>query len=258
MNIYGSLVLLCAAAGSLIAQPVSSYNYAVKGDEKTVDITNVHYELAASFVLRTVTTSKEIIGDIGIAATTTVDAWKLGVDLKESPLYSVRVEGTDSHTIEQELFVISRGLEEVKWWSIYRIATGAHLFDTYVPLVELSIGRENVAIRYAGLEVPEDDNKDARLKDPHVVAVLSYASEANVIREALITCDDPKQAALLRSFADEARSLVQSAQGLRLTFSQEFPAPPAPLSITIPIAHDDLDLAHAQLPPRLHITAWKR
>ncbi|HEV3333854.1 MAG TPA: hypothetical protein VG096_22870 [Bryobacteraceae bacterium] len=28
--------------------------------------------------------------------------------------------------------------------------------------------------------------------------------------------------------------------------------------VRIPVAGDDLDLAHAQLPARMHVTAWRR
>jgi hypothetical protein len=92
-----------------------------------------------------------------------------------------------------------------------------------------------------------------------VVAVLSYASDEKLIREALITCDDVKQAALLRSFADETRTLADNGgKSLRLTFTQNYPSPPAPVTVTIPIAGDDLDLAHATLPPKVHVAAWKR
>ncbi len=259
MKTAESIILILAAACSLVAQPVSSYRYTVKGDENTVEITNVNYEVTNSeLVLRTTIHSKQVIGDIGMAASTTVEAWKLGADLTTEPLYAVTVEGDESHTVEGELFVVSRGLEEVEWWSVYRLANGAHLFDTYVPLVRFFLGREITTIRYAGLEVPPDDIKDVRLKEPHVVAVLSYASAAKVIREALITCDDPKQAQLMRSFADESRALTQASEkNLRLTFSQNSPSS-ASLAIVIPVAHDDLDLVHAQLPPRMHIAAWKR
>jgi hypothetical protein len=137
------------------------------------------------------------------------------------------------------------------------------LFDTYVPLVHFSTSRRQEAIlRYVGFDVPPDDAKDARLNDRHVVGVLAYASEAKVIREALITCEDPKLAQLLRSYADESRTLTQSgpvkSQILRLAFSQNFPAPPATIAVVIPITGDDLDLAHATLPPRMHIAEWKR
>jgi hypothetical protein len=182
--------------------------------------------------------------------------------LKQKPLYSVTVEGTESRTVENELFVVSRGLEEVEWWSIYRLADGTHLFDTYTPLVKFSTSRKQMNLRYAGFDVPPDDTKDPRLNDRHVVGVLSYATEAKVIREALITCDDPKLAQQLRSYADETRVLTQSggfnSQILRLAFSQNFPSPPATIVAVIPISGDDLDLAQAKLPPRMHIAAWKR
>jgi hypothetical protein len=254
---------MSAAACSLIAQPASSYKYTVKGDEKTVEITNVSYELAGSdLVLRKTTKSKQVIGDIDLEATTTTEAWKLGTDLKQKPLYSVTVEGTESRTVENEIFVVSRGLEEVEWWSIYRLADGTHLFDTYVPLLKFSTSRKEMILRYAGLEIPPDDSKDARFNDRHVVGVLTYASEEKVIREALITCDDPKLAVLLRSYADETRALTQTgavkSQMLRIAFSQSFPAAPATIAVVVPIVGDDLDLAHATLPPRMHIAAWKR
>jgi hypothetical protein len=35
------------------------------------------------------------------------------------------------------------------------------------------------------------------------------------------------------------------------------PAAPAEYTISIPIARDDLDLAHASVPAGLHIAAWK-
>jgi hypothetical protein len=94
-----------------------------------------------------------------------------------------------------------------------------------------------------------------------VVAVVSYASEAKVIREALVTCDDPKQAALLRSYADTTRTLTESGQkshSLRVSFSQNYSSPPSTVAVVIPLIGDDLDIAHAQLPPRMHVAAWKR
>jgi len=171
-------------------------------------------------------------------------------------------EGTESRTVENELFTVSRGLEEVEWWSVYRLADGTHLFDTYMPLVKFSTSRKEMILRYAGFDVPPDDSKDARFNDRHVVGVVSYASNEKVIREGLITCDDPKLAALLRSYADETRTLAQTggvkAQMLRIAFSQNPPSAPATVAVLVPIVGDDLDFAHATLPPRMHITAWKR
>lgn len=262
MNLYRGMLVMTAAACSVVAQAVASYKYTVKGDEKTVEITNVNYEVVNSdLALRKTTKSKQVVGDIGMEASTTTEAWKLGTDLKQKPLYSVTVEGTESRTVENELFVVSRGLEDTEWWSVYRLENGAHLFDTYVPLVKFSTSRKEIILRYAGFDVPPDDTKDARLNDRHVVGMLSYASAANVIREGLITCDDPKLAQLLRSYADETRILTESgavkSQILRLAFSQNFPAPPATIAVVVPIVGDDLDLAHATLPPRMHIADWK-
>src|SRR5580698_778483 len=119
MNIYRCAVLMTAAACSLIAQPASSYKYTVKDGEKTVEITNVTYEVTNyDVVLRTTTHSKHVVGDIGMEASTTVEAWKLGTDLKQKPLYSVTVEGSESRTVDSGLFTVSRGLEEVEWWSV--------------------------------------------------------------------------------------------------------------------------------------------
>jgi hypothetical protein len=163
--------------------------------------------------------------------------------------------------VDSALLVILRGLEDTEWWSVYKLGTGERLFDTYVPLLGFSIRRDIQTMRYTGLEVPADDAADARLKEPHVIAVLTYASAGRVLHEALITSDDPKQAQALRSFADASRSMTLGetpALALKISISQSYPSAPATVSLTIPIVRDDLDLAHAQMPAHLHIAAWKR
>jgi hypothetical protein len=109
-------------------------------------------------------TTKRVIGDIGVEASTVVDAWPLGVDLRQKPLYSITASGDDPRVVNNDLLVISRGLEEVDWWSVYNVEKGAHLFDTYVPLVQFSIARDTQVLRYVGFEVPPDDTTDSRLK----------------------------------------------------------------------------------------------
>jgi hypothetical protein len=86
-----------------------------------------------------------------------------------------------------------------------------------------------------------------------VVGVLSYSSEDRLIRAALVTCDDPKQAALLRSYADTTRALSFVDGTLRVSFSQNYPSPANTVELRIPVRRDDLDLAHCQLPPRVHL-----
>jgi hypothetical protein len=45
---------------------------------------------------------------------------------------------------------------------------------------------------------------------------------------------------------------------LKIVIRQNYPSAPATVSITVPIVRDDLDLAHAQMPARLHLASWKR
>jgi hypothetical protein len=253
-------------------QSPASVVYGVNKDgQQTVEITNVAYEVTSTAVpsrpqderllLRTTTRTKQVVDEIGTDASTTVEAWPLGVDPKQKPLYALKVPGVDSKTVDGALLVILRGLEDTEWWSVYKLGTGERLFDTYVPLLGFSIRRDIQTMRYVGLEVPEDNAADARLRDPHVVAVLTYASAEHVMREALVTSDDPKQAQTLRSFADANRSVahVESpARALKISISQNYPSAPATVSLTIPIVRDDLDLAHAQLPAHLHLAVFKR
>ena len=278
----GMALLLSAqsrAAKPVRAQSASTMQYSAAPDgSETVEIRNVSYEVTGTGVpgrpakerllLRKTARSKQVLDDIGEEATVTLEAWRLGDDSAQKPLYALSVDGTDGQTVDNALFVASRGLEEVEWWSVYQLGTGKHLFDTYVPLVSFSISRETVQTRYAGLDVPADDEKDTRLKQPNVVAVLSYASENRVIREALLTCDDVRQAQQLRSYADVTRVVTAATSGknarreptrtIRIVFTENYPSPPNPVTVTIPLAGDDLDLAHAQLPPRLHLAAWRR
>jgi hypothetical protein len=127
-----------------------------------------------------------------------------------------------------------------------------------VPLVNFSISRDTVTTRYVGLEVPPDDTKDARLKQPNVIAVLTYASDSRLVREALLTSDDRRQAQLLRSFADVTRTLSVEAHIIKVSFTDNSPSAPNTIEVLIPVKGDDLDLANAQLLPRMHATAWKR
>ena len=75
------------------------------------------------------------------------------------------------------------------------------------------------------------------LKEPHV-GVLTYASAERVLREALITSDDAKQAQTLRSFADASRSVTlvdTPAHALKISISQNYPSAPATVTIVVPI-----------------------
>jgi hypothetical protein len=255
------IALVLGMLGVAVAQPTAGVVYGVKDGQKTVEITNVSYEVTGQLLLRTITRTKQVIDEIGMEASTTVEAWPLGVDPSKKPLYALKAAGVDARTVDGALLVILRGLEETPWWSVYKLGNGEWLFDTYVPLLGFSIRRDIQTMRYVGLEIPEDDSANARLNDPHVVAVLTYASAERVLREALITSDDPKQAQILRSFADATRSLTplgEPVQALKLFISRNYPSLPATMVLTIPIERDDLALAKATLPPHLHVAWFKR
>jgi hypothetical protein len=98
-----------------------------------------------------------------------------------------------------------------------------------------------------------------RLKDPRVVGVLNYASAEKVIREVMITCEDPQRARLYRSYFDVARTMaVTENQRLQVTLRESYPGKNAALVFEIPITGDDLDVTHAKLPPGFRATIWKR
>jgi hypothetical protein len=245
------------------SQSAASVVYGVNKDsQQTIELTNVAYEVTSTAVpgrpqnerllLRTTTRTRQVVDEIGMDASTTVEAWPLGVDPKQKPIYTLKSAGINSKTVDGALLVILRGLEDIEWWSVYKLGTGERLFDTYVPLLGFSIRRDIQTMRYVGFEVPPE---------PRAVGVLTYASSEHVIREALITSDDPKQAQMLRSFAEANRSvtlLETPSRALKISISQNYPSAPATVTLTIPIVRDDLDLAHAQTPEHLHVAALKR
>ena len=91
---------------------------------------------------------KQILGDKGGDATV---AWRLGADLGQLPLYAITTEGTGVHATGNALLVFARGVEEVNWWSIYRLRDRRRLFNTYVPLLAFSITSMVQTARYAAL-----------------------------------------------------------------------------------------------------------
>ena len=279
--VIGFVIALGGFSG-LFGQPVrpvqsqSASNISVSaGKEGTqaVEIHNVSFQVTGTqipgrpgqerLLLRKTTHSKWILGDEGSEATVVLEAWPLGADLRQKPLYSLKATGEDGQTLDNALFIAARGLEEVEWWSVYKLGTGQHLFDTYVPLVSFSIVRTTVKMRYVGLLAPGDDIEDARLKQPNVIGLMIYASEDEVLRRVVLTCDDVKRAALLRSYADVTRKLTlvensSGAQALRLVFTENFPSPANPVELTIPVVEDQLDPTRGQVPGGFHASVWQR
>lgn len=269
--LIASCAVLAQPPKPLHSQASSSIDFAPSANGDTVDIKNVTYDITGTNVpgrppnerllLRKITRTKEVLGDIGVDANLTLEAWRLGDDLHNRSLYTITVSGDDGNVRDNAIFVVSRGLEEVEWWSIYKLSNGQHLFDTYVPLTSFSISRETITTRYVGFDVPPDNEPDTRLKQPNVIGVLTYASESKIIRELLLTSDDRQQAELLRSYADVTRTISvteESPQTIHLTFRQNYPSPPKPIELQVSLKGDDLDLSNAHLPTKLHAAAWRR
>lgn len=266
--------LLLAAVG-LTAQ---SYKPVASRAESKVDlsnkgeliISNTTFEVTSSslpgrppadrLLIRKTVNSQKYVDDKGTDSKVTVDAWVLGVDPKSKPLWSVSATGVDARVVDFALLSVSRGTEDTDWWSLYRLGDGVHLFDTDVPLLTFSLGREIQELRYVGVQTPGDDIKDARLKDPHVIGVITVASNEKVLGEALITCDDVQRARQLRSFADETRTLrlLESPRVIELKYEENYPSQPKPVVIRIPVLPKAVDLAHIQAPAGLRVTPWKR
>jgi len=280
MTRLAAVLLLAAGAATLRAQlakqakpfeaqAVSHISYHVKDGAETVEIVNVAYDIggvpgqSGFLVLRKTEKTTQVIGDMGMEGSVTMEAWPLGSELSKKPLYQVTATGTDARILEDEVWMVDRSTDpDVRWWSLYRLGTGQHLFDSYVEPLRLTVSRSDGNPRYAGLEVPPDDTSDARLKEAHVVGVLSYASGERVIREALITCDNPTRARDLRMYEDTERkvSVVDGAAGraIRISFRSAYPSAANEVAISVPQVKDDLDVAHAQLPAGMHIAAWRR
>jgi hypothetical protein len=209
------------------SESASTIDYTTGADgSETVEISDVSHEVTGRLLLRKTTRSKQVLSDIGMEATVTVEAWPLGQDLRQKPLYTLTVKGAEGHSVDNALFVVARGLEETEWWSVYRLGSGQHLFDTYVPLLSFSISRETVTTRYVGFEVPPDDTPDAHLKQPNAVGRLTYAAEGRIVRQALVTCDDAKQARLLRSYADTTRTVTYVEGALEAILQSKLPLTP--------------------------------
>jgi hypothetical protein len=164
----------------------------------------------------------------------------------------VSLAGQDAAPVDDALLVFDR-TEEIPWWSVYHLDSGAHFFDTYAPLLRFSITDPEQTERYVGLEISNDDTADKRLKARGVVGVVTYASGDRMIRQALLTCDSADRAETLHSVADTTFELAYAARAIRVTLTT-FRSPPA--VITIPLVNDDLDLRHARVPPGLHLAPW--
>src|SRR6266511_2112112 len=80
------------------SQGSSTITYGVKDSEETVEINNVSYQIHQRLALRKTTRWKQILGDKRADAKVTLEAWLLGADMCQKPLYAITPAGTDVHT----------------------------------------------------------------------------------------------------------------------------------------------------------------
>src|SRR5438067_13039547 len=92
--LYAQPALHGPAKGPFQAASTSQIDFYVDKDKaEVIAINNVNYELTGSaipgrppddrLVLRKSVRSREVVGDIGMEATTTVEAWPFGVNMKQ-------------------------------------------------------------------------------------------------------------------------------------------------------------------------------
>ena len=269
MKLRSCLLVLCAAAplsAQVSARPASTFAYHEKDDEKTVEITNVAYDVTqvyeprqAWLVLRATTRSRQLLDEKGWESKVTLEAWPLGTDPSQKPLYALETNGSEATLLGGGLWQVLDGATDpdVPVWSVYQVATGRPVFQSFVAPLTMRVATDRAhqmfEERYAGLYVPPDDTPDARLREKHVVAVLSYASAGGVLREALLTCDDASKAADLRSYWDTERALtfLETPAAVQIRFK------PGPV-VRIPISDKDFDWSHTAAPAGLHVSPWKR
>jgi hypothetical protein len=208
------------------AQGGSSLTVTGKQGEEAVVIRNVTYELAGKTVLRKSEQTKQVIGDKGMEASTVVEAWPFGVDRKEKPKYTVKVAGVDARSLDNELLIVTRGLDDVQWWSLYRLSNGQPLFNTYVRPVRIPDSS-----LYAGWDIPEDG--DPRLKNQRLVGVVVIAGAEGPVRRVELHTTDPKRAMMLRSMADVQPSLEYNAAKKMLVLTIRNAEPDARVEIPL-------------------------
>src|SRR5262250_1445220 len=101
------LMAVCAAAAGLAAaqnpvraESTSSITVSGKDLERTIEIHNVTFQYSSTLVpgrpkderlaLRITTHNKDVVGDISEPGLVTMEAWTLGTDLRQKPLYTVK------------------------------------------------------------------------------------------------------------------------------------------------------------------------
>ena len=99
--VLGAGLLLPLAIAPFRAESASTVSYTADPDGGAVEIQNVAWQYTGDripgrprderLLLRTTSHEKNFIGDIPEPGTVTLEAWPLGVDPKQKPLYAVKL-----------------------------------------------------------------------------------------------------------------------------------------------------------------------
>src|SRR5689334_23382050 len=115
-------VLLATAAmaqapkPSVQAQGTSTVAIASNRGQQTIHLANVNFEVTGSgipglptserLLLRKTIKTSEVADEVGMQASTTIEAWPLGTDVTRKPLYRIYAEGVEPMLVSNELIVI--------------------------------------------------------------------------------------------------------------------------------------------------------
>ncbi|MGH6879607.1 hypothetical protein [Hypericibacter sp.] len=201
-----------------------------------------------------------------------LDAFDAKAGTSGTPLYTVEAEGSAAQILPDCLLQIDRGLEDLEWWQINDLASGTLLFETMAePLVFATLDDDQIrSTQAAGFYVPPDDEADKKLADPHVVGLLTLATDGKIATRLLVTAADPAKAAALRSYWDERRYLAVVETGKpgalgaataeqplsKRPLSVEVSWPVAGLALRLPIGPAGLKTEGAVIPAGLKVAPW--
>lgn len=168
-----------------------------------------------------------------------LDVWPMGgaADLHKPPLYTVMVPGRGASLEADGMMMVERGARR----SAFSLADGSWLFDADAPVAVFAVDGERR--RYVALAQAEDDLAAG------AVAVLSYATPRRVIRRVVLSAADPARGRFLRGTLNMTRPVTRvDDKGGRVL---EVPLPSG--ALRLPVAGDDLDVAHAEVPAGMRL-----
>ncbi len=196
-------------------------------------------------LLRTEIETTEALGEKGMEGEVRVAAWPLDANPDAAtPLFTIAASGSDGRVIDNDVYVVERGVDEFDWQSAYSLASGNKLFDATVPWLRAANGGYWNERRYVALAQVFDDADDAALHDDRAVALLSYVARDRMLDQLVIKAADVERARFLRSVVDQRVKLGWRGKAIKAaTADGAMPDPKAGrLAISVAFAPDGATL----------------